>query len=117
MQQTDPLVDTLEKWIEVFMHRSMHDFMGYVRESGLSMPQLGAMFQIHHRGSCGVTDLGDKLGVTSSAASQMLERLVHQGLIQRSGRSERPARQADCLDRQGPPGSSGEHPRPAELAV
>jgi len=83
MQQTDPLVDTLEKWIEVFMHRSMHDFMGYVRESGLSMPQLGAMLQIHHRGSCGVTDLGDKLGVTSSAASQMLERLVHQGLIQR----------------------------------
>jgi DNA-binding MarR family transcriptional regulator len=66
------------------MHRSMHDFMGYVRESGLSMPQLGAMLQIHHRGSCGVTDLGDNLGVTSSAASQLLERLVHQELIRRS---------------------------------
>jgi DNA-binding MarR family transcriptional regulator len=32
----------------------------------------------------GVTDLGDDLGVTSSAASQLLERLVQQGLILRS---------------------------------
>jgi len=66
------------------MQRSMRDFMGYARESGLSMAQLGALFQIHHKGSCGVTDLGDTLGVTSSAASQLLERLVHQGLILRS---------------------------------
>jgi DNA-binding MarR family transcriptional regulator len=84
MRHADPFVDTLQKWIEVSMHRSMRDFMGYARESGLSMSQLGAMFQIHHRGSSGVTDLGDNLGVTSSAASQMLERLVHQELIRRS---------------------------------
>ena len=84
MQQTDPFIASLEKWIEVFMHRSMRDFMGYARESGLSIPQLGAMFQIHHQGCSGVTDLGEKLGVTSSAVSQMLERLVHQELIRRS---------------------------------
>jgi DNA-binding MarR family transcriptional regulator len=84
MQQADPFVVTLQKWIEVFMQRSMRDFLGYVRESGLSMSQLGALFQIHHRESSGVTDLGDKLGVTSSAASQLLERLVQQGLILRS---------------------------------
>jgi len=66
------------------MQRSMRDFMGYARERGLSMSQLGALFQIRRRGSSGVTDLGDDLGVTSSAASQMLERLVQQGLILRS---------------------------------
>jgi DNA-binding MarR family transcriptional regulator len=84
MQQADLFIDALEQWVEVFMQHSMRDFMAYARESGLSMSQLGAMFQIHHRGSCGVTDLGDKLGVTSSAASQLLERLVHQELILRS---------------------------------
>jgi DNA-binding MarR family transcriptional regulator len=84
MQQADPFLVTLQKWIGVFMQRSMHDFMGYARESGLSMSQLGALFQIRRRGSSGVTDLGDDLGVTSSAASQMLERLVQQGLILRS---------------------------------
>jgi DNA-binding MarR family transcriptional regulator len=84
MEEADPFVVTLQEWMEVFMHRSVHDFVGYARESGLSMAQLGALFQIHHRRSCGVTDLGDNLGVTSSAASQMLERLVQQELILRS---------------------------------
>jgi DNA-binding MarR family transcriptional regulator len=84
MQQADLFIATLEKWIEVFMQRSMHNFVGYARQSGLSVSQLGALFQIHHRGCSGVTDLGDKLGVTSSAASQMLDRLVHQELIERS---------------------------------
>ena len=84
MKHADPLIVTLEKWIEVSMHRSMQDFMGYARESGLSMHQLGALFQVHRKGCSGVTELGDELGVTSSAASQMLERLVQQGLIVRS---------------------------------
>ena len=84
MQQADAFVVTLQKWIGVFMQRSMRDIMGYARDSGISMSQLGALFQIHRRGSGGVTDLGDNLGVTSSAASQLLERLVHQGLILRS---------------------------------
>lgn len=48
------------------------------------MSHVGAMFHIHRHGSCGVTDLGDHLDVTSAAASQMLERLVQQGLIVRS---------------------------------
>ena len=84
MQQADPFVVTLQRCIEIFMQRSMRDFLGYARESGLSMSQLGALFQIHHRESSGVTDLGDQLGVTSSAASQLLERLVQQELILRS---------------------------------
>jgi len=100
MQQADPFVVTLEEWIEVFMQRSMRDFMGYARESGLSMSQLGALFQIHHRGSSGVTDLGEELGVTSSAASQMLERLVHLELIRRSeDPSDRRAKQIVLTDK------------------
>jgi len=84
MQRDDPFVLTLQEWMEAFMHRSMRGFLAYVRESGLSMSQLGAMFHIQNRESGGVTDLGDKLGVTGSAASQLLERLVQQGLILRS---------------------------------
>ena len=84
MQQADPFVATLQEWIEVFMQRSMRNFVGYARANGLSMSQLGALFQMHRRESSGVTDLADKLGLTSSAASQLLERLVQQGLILRS---------------------------------
>ena len=84
MQHADPFVDTLQKWIEVSVHRSIRHFICYARESGLSMSQLGALFLIHRGGGSGVTDLGDDLGVTSSAASQMLERLVQQELVLRS---------------------------------
>ena len=79
----DPLVATLQEWIEVSMRSSMRHFINYARESGLSMSNFGAMFHIHNIGSCGVTDLGDHLGITSAAASQMLERLVQQELILR----------------------------------
>jgi len=84
MPDADPFVVTLQEWIEVSKDRWIREFIRYSRESGLSMSQLGALFHIHSRGSSGVTELGDHLGVTSAAASQMLERLVQQGLILRS---------------------------------
>ena len=84
MKGADPFVDTLHVWIEVSMDRSIRDFLRYSRESGLSMSQLGALFHLHRIGSSGVTDLGDHLGVTSAAVSQMLDRLVQQELILRS---------------------------------
>jgi len=84
MSEIDPLVSKLEEWIDVFMHRSMRNFIQHARVSGLSMSQLGVMFHLNSLGICGVTDLGEHLGVTSAAASQLLDRLVHLGLIQRS---------------------------------
>jgi DNA-binding MarR family transcriptional regulator len=84
MLPSDPFVAKLHQWIEVSMKHSMRNFIHYARKSGLSMSQLGALFHLNHMGSSGVTDLGDHLGVTSAAASQMLERLLQQGLILRT---------------------------------
>lgn len=74
----------LEQWMEVSMHRSMRDFIRFAKARELSMTQLGALLNIYHAGTCGVSDIGDVLGVTSAASSQMLERLVRQGLVTRS---------------------------------
>jgi len=84
MPHADPFLVALQKWLAVSMHRSFRHLICYAREGGLSMSQLGALFHIHRMGSSGVTDLGEHLGVTSAASSQMLERLVQQGLILRS---------------------------------
>jgi DNA-binding MarR family transcriptional regulator len=83
MSSSDSFNDTFRKWIGIFMHHSMRAFIHFSKENGLSMSQIGAMFHIRH-GSAGVSDIGDDLGVTSAAASQMLERLVQQGLVVRS---------------------------------
>lgn len=82
--QADPFVATLKEWMEASMRYSMRNFIRYARESGFSMSNLGAIFHIHRIGSCGVTEIGEHLGVTSAAASQMLERLVQQGLVLRT---------------------------------
>lgn len=84
MSDADPVVSTLHDWIEISRGHSMRNFIRFAKKSGLSMSQLGALFHLHHKGCVGVTDLGDHLGVTNAAVSQMIERLVQQGLILRS---------------------------------
>jgi len=80
----DSFAATLRRWIDVSMRHSMRNFIGYARQGGLSMSHLGAMFYLHRCGSCGVTEIGDHLGVTGGAASQMIDRLVSQGLVLRA---------------------------------
>jgi DNA-binding MarR family transcriptional regulator len=47
------------------------------------MSQTGALFQIHRQKMCGIGGVGEDLGITSAAASQMIDRLVQQELLQR----------------------------------
>jgi len=83
MSPSDPFVASLQACSAIFMRRSMRNFMLYSRESGHSVSQIIALFRIQ-KGAGGVTELGEALGITSAAASQMLERLVQQGLILRT---------------------------------
>src|SRR4030042_1937399 len=84
MNTSEPLEATLKEWFAIFRHRMMGSFFIYARDKGLTMAQLGAMFHVYHKGACGVSDIGSDLGVTNSAASQMLERLVQLKLITRT---------------------------------
>ena len=83
MSPPDPLEAALQEWVAVFMRRSMRSFIRYARENGLSMSQVNALFHIHRASGSGVTDLGEHLGISNAAVSQLLERLVQQGLILR----------------------------------
>jgi DNA-binding MarR family transcriptional regulator len=83
MPHADPVVVLLQEWLGMFMRRSMRSLIRHMKENDLSMSQIGALFQID-RGRSNVSDLGQRLGITIAAASQMLERLVQQDLIRRS---------------------------------
>lgn len=82
--QSTPFVSTFLAWIELFMHRSMHGFVRYARARGLSMSQLSTLFQLSRRGYLAVSEIGEDLGVSNAAASQMLDRLVLQDLVTRT---------------------------------
>jgi len=84
MVEPSQLTETLQEWFDIFRRRMMSGFFTYARDQGLTMAQMGALFHIHRMGACGVSDIGSQLGVTNSAASQMLERLVQLKLITRS---------------------------------
>lgn len=84
MTDIDPLVPILQEAFAIFRRRMMGNLFVYAKDTGLTMPQFGAMFHIFHSGGCGVSDIGNDLGVTNSAASQMLDRLVQTKLISRS---------------------------------
>src|SRR5512133_1673266 len=83
MEPRDILTQRLGEWQHVVMRHSMHALFHYSRRSGMSMPQLMTLFKIHRSHHCGVTTVGEELGVTSAAASQMLDRLVQLGLVER----------------------------------
>lgn len=84
MQSDNSFVYALSEWSKVFMKFSVHNLLHYSKENGLSMSQIGALFRVFHSGNCAVSDIGGEVGVTIAAASQMLDRLVQQGLILRS---------------------------------
>ena len=84
MSSTNPFISTFQEWMEIFMHRSMRGHMHYAREKSLSRSMIGTLFHLSHRDHAGVTNLSEHLGVSSAAASQMLEHLVEEGLIRRS---------------------------------
>jgi DNA-binding MarR family transcriptional regulator len=96
----DQFIDALRAWTDAFMSTAMAGIFQYAKEQGVSMPQIGAMFRIRRRGSCGVSEVGLDLGVTNPAASQMLERLVLAGLVERrEDPDDRRARQIVLTER------------------
>lgn len=84
MPTNNTLAASLHEWFNIFRRNMMSNFFIYARDNGLTMAQFGTLLRLFHRGACGVSDLGSELGVTNSAASQMLERLVQLKLVTRS---------------------------------
>ena len=71
------------QWMDAFMHRSMHGWNHFAKSTGLSMPQFGILMQLHHKGPCGLSEIGERFDVSAAAASQLVDKLVHSGLVER----------------------------------
>ena len=84
MPNSKQFTDAVRSWTEVSMQRSMHDFGRFMHTAGLSMPQVNTLMRLYHKTTCGVSDIGRTLGISSAAASQMIDRMVQQGLLART---------------------------------
>jgi DNA-binding MarR family transcriptional regulator len=73
----------IHRQFEVFMQRSLRGIMGSMKQDGLSMPQIYTLMYLYHEGEVRISDIGVLMDVGKAAASQLVERLVQQGLVQR----------------------------------
>ena len=65
------------------MQRSLRGIMGSMKQDGLSMPQIYTLMYLYHEGEVRISDVGVLMDVGKAAASQLVERLVRQELVER----------------------------------
>ena len=75
---------TLRAWMDTFMHRSMRGWSHFAKSTGLSMPQFSILMQLHHKGPCGMSEIGERFDISAAAASQLVDKLVQAGYLERT---------------------------------
>jgi DNA-binding MarR family transcriptional regulator len=73
----------LREWMDVFMHRSMRGWGRFAKSSGLSMPQMSILMQLHYKGACGMSQISERFDISAAAASQLVDKLVQSGHLER----------------------------------
>ena len=89
-------IQIIRQFMDIGMQRALHERLHFAKSLGLSMPQLSVLIQLHFRGVCGMSEVSERFEITPAAASQLVDKLVQNGLIRRE---EDPRdRRAKCLD-------------------
>src|SRR5687768_11751 len=100
MAKSVQFMQAIRSWMDVFMHRSFRTWGLFAKSTGLSMPQFSILMQLHHKGVCGVSDISERFDITNAAASQLVDKLVQSGLIQREeDPQDRRAKLLDLTDK------------------
>jgi len=81
--QTTDIRDALSNWMEASMRRYFQGFGMLAKERGLSFSRLSTLYRLEKKGRCTVSDISHQLEISNAASSQLLDKLVQLGLIQR----------------------------------
>ncbi len=71
-------------WSTTFIRLSLHDFNRYTRSMGLSLSQMTVLMHLYYQGPSEVTNFCEMMQLSPAGASQMIERMVQQGVVQRT---------------------------------
>ncbi len=78
------LSELLEDMFGLIYYRFAGDSMSLMAESGLTMPQIVTMKILDHAGPQSISVVGERLSLTPSTVSHLVDQLVKKGLIDRS---------------------------------
>ncbi|MFZ6027543.1 MAG: MarR family winged helix-turn-helix transcriptional regulator [Chloroflexota bacterium] len=80
---TSTFDQALQGWAALFMRLSMAHFNHYTRAQGLSLAQMSVLHYIYYHGPCDVMFFCSLMQLSPAGASQMVDRLARQGLVER----------------------------------
>ena len=83
MDSANELSIEILEWSKTMMHHSMREFRQFMDEESLSFSQMHILMRLYHHNQAAVTEMGKRLGITNAAASQVVDKMVANGLIVR----------------------------------
>lgn len=81
--ETEEFSHRLLEGMALLMRVSLQDLMSYVHRKGISMAQINVLYQLYYRGPCEVLAFTHTLALSPAGASQLIERMVRQGWVER----------------------------------
>lgn len=76
-------MEELEAWLENSARHAMHDLNRAAHSAGLSLAQVNVLLHLRYGGPRGVMDFTGIMQLSPAGASQMIDRLVVDGLVER----------------------------------
>lgn len=100
MSDVEAFQEALRQWAELLMQVTMRGILQFVRDANLSVTQLSVLLHLYFQGPQSVSSIGERLGITNAATSQLLTRLVEDGYLNRSEvQSDRRIRQFSLTEK------------------
>ncbi|MGD1147507.1 MAG: MarR family transcriptional regulator [Thermoanaerobaculaceae bacterium] len=75
---------TIRSWWMLMAEASVGEDLAIMAETGLTLPQVLTLFKLHDQSPQCVSSIAAVLHLSQPATSQLLDRLVHEGLVDRT---------------------------------
>ncbi len=74
----------MQEWFGVFARLTMRDFLAWTHEYGVSLAQISVLMRLYYRGPTSILAVRQELYGSRATASQLVDKLVQMGLVERS---------------------------------
>ncbi len=83
MSSQESFIVAMENWTNVYLYRSLAEYFGFLKSTDVSMQQAYVLTHIYHNGPSKISEICEHMTVSVPAASQMIDRLKKQNLVER----------------------------------
>ncbi|MHB8136045.1 MAG: MarR family winged helix-turn-helix transcriptional regulator [Anaerolineaceae bacterium] len=84
MNESEKIMASIHEFAGIFSRLSVLQMKKIMDENSLSNSQIISLMHMNRQGPCGISQIASQLGKTDAASSQMVQRLVEMGLVERA---------------------------------